>query len=95
MRDDQIILKPWMTEKSTMLRDKFNRYTFIVNPKVNKLTVSDAIQRMFNVSPVNVNIINVRGKKKKVRYKYGFTSSYKKAIVTLNKGDKIPIFEGA
>ncbi|MCK4796182.1 MAG: 50S ribosomal protein L23 [Spirochaetes bacterium] len=95
MRDDEIILKPWVTEKSTSLREKYNKYTFIVYKNVNKITIGNCIQRIFEVKPIHVNIINVKGKKKRVRYKYGYTSSYKKAIVTLKKGEKIGIFEGA
>lgn len=95
MRNDQIILRPIMTEKSTMLKDAYNKYSFIVHKNANKILVKNAIKDLFNVSPLTVNIINVRGKKKRVRYKFGYTSSYKKAIVTLKKGDKIGIFEGA
>jgi large subunit ribosomal protein L23 len=95
MRNDQIILRPIMTEKSTMLKDSYNKYSFIVHKNANKILVKNAIKDLFNVSPLTVNIINVRGKKKRVRYKFGYTSSYKKAIVTLKKGDKIGIFEGA
>ena len=95
MRTDEVIIKPHVTEKTTMLREKENKYTFIVNKRANKITVENSIQKMFEVVPTQVNIINVKGKKKKVRYKYGYTSSYKKAIITLKKGDKIGIFEGA
>ena len=95
MKNDQIIIKPIMTEKSTMLKDNYNKYSFIVHKNANKILIKNAIKSLFDVNPLNVNIINVRGKKKRVRYKFGYTSSYKKAIVTLKKGDKIGIFEGA
>ncbi len=95
MRIDQLIIRPVMTEKSTMLRNKYNKYTFIVHKNANKISVQDAIKNLFDVTPLNVNIINVRGKKKRVRYKLGYTSSYKKAIITLKEGEKIGIFEGA
>ena len=95
MRIDQLILRPVMTEKSTMLRHKYNKYTFIVHKNANKILVQDAIKNLFDVTPIKVNIINVRGKKKRVRYKLGYTSSYKKAIITLKQGEKIGIFEGA
>lgn len=95
MRTDQLILRPVMTEKSTILRTKYNKYTFIVHKNANKVLVQDAIKNLFNVTPINVNIINVRGKKRRVRYKLGYTSSYKKAIITLKQGEKIGIFEGA
>lgn len=95
MRDDQIILKPWVTEKSTMLRETNNKYTFIVHNEANKITIKKAIKSLFDVVPTEVNIMNIKGKRKRVRYRYGYTSAYKKAVVTLNKGDKIGIFEGA
>jgi len=95
MRDDQIILKPWVTEKSTLLREADNKYTFIVHDEANKIMIKSAVKNLFNVDPKDVNIINNKGKKKRVRYRYGYTSSYKKAIVTLAEGEKIGIFEGA
>ena len=95
MRDDQIILRPIMTEKSTMLRDAYNKYSFIVHKDANKILIKNAIKNLFDVTPLKVNIINIRGKKKRVRYKFGYTSSFKKAIITLKQGDKIGIFEGA
>ena len=95
MRSDNVILKPVMTEKSTALREKDNKYTFIVHKDANKIIIKDAIQKLFEVTPLNVNIINTKGKRKRVRYKYGYTPGYKKAVVTLKKEDKIGIFEGA
>lgn len=94
MREDEIIIRPLMTEKSTLLRDKDNKYSFIVHKDANKISIANAVKILFKVTPVNVNILNIKGKLKKVRAKFGYTSSYKKAIVTLKKGDKIGIFEG-
>ena len=95
MKSDSVILKPVMTEKSTALREQNNKYTFIVHKDANKIIVKDAIQKLFEVTPLSVNIINTKGKKKRVRYKYGYTAGYKKAVITLKKEDKIGIFEGA
>ncbi len=94
MRPEEIIIRPLVTEKSTYLREKFNKYTFVVNKSATKIAVSNAIKQMFDVTPVKVNVINVFGKIKRVRYKYGLTSSFKKCVVTLKQGDKIAIFEG-
>lgn len=94
MRPEEIIIRPLVTEKSTYLREKFNKYTFVVNKSATKIAVSNAIKQMFDVTPVKVNVINVFGKMKRVRYKYGLTSSFKKCVVTLKQGDKIAIFEG-
>jgi large subunit ribosomal protein L23 len=95
MRPDEIIIRPIVTEKSTLLREKYNKYMFVVNKCANKILIKDAVKKIFNVAPTAVNIINVKGKKKRVRYRYGYTSSYKKAIISLNKNDKIGLFEGA
>jgi large subunit ribosomal protein L23 len=95
MKHNEVILKPIVTEKSTSMREKYNKYTFIVHKDSNKIMIEDAIKKMFQVEPIGVNIVNVAGKRKKVKYKFGFTSSYKKAIIALKKGDKISIFEGA
>jgi large subunit ribosomal protein L23 len=53
-----------------------------------------AVQEIFDVSPISCSIMNVKGKKKRERYKLGYTPSWKKAVVTLKEGDKIELFEG-
>jgi large subunit ribosomal protein L23 len=91
---EDIIMSPILTEKATYLREKLNKYSFIVNKRADKIQIARAITELFNVKPEKINVINCHGKLKRVRYKYGFTSSFKKCIVTLKKGDKIGIFEG-
>lgn len=94
MKDiDQIILTPIVTEKSNGQREK-NKYTFKVHKHANKIEIMRAIKAMFNVTPVKCNIINIKPKPKRQRYVLGYTVSWKKAIVTLNKADKITVFEG-
>ncbi len=90
---NDVIIKPVLSEKSTSLAE-MRKYVFRVSKKANKKIVKRAIKEIFNVEPVSVNIINVRGHRKRVRYNYGFTPSWKKAIVTLKEGDKIELFEG-
>lgn len=94
MKAEEILIKPVLTEKSTELREKLNKYTFIVRKDANKIMIKNAVKELFSFDPKEVNILNCRGKKKRVRYKYGFTSSYKKAIITLAEGDKLSIYEG-
>jgi large subunit ribosomal protein L23 len=91
---ETIIIRPYITEKTTHLREKFNKYTFVVSKDADKISIERAIKTMFNVVPVKVNVVSVRGKLKRQRYKYGYTSSFKKCVLTLKKGDKISIFEG-
>jgi len=94
MRPDDIIIHPLLTEKSNMLREN-HRYVFAVDARSNKLQVAEAVTKLFQVHPLAVNIINVKGKPRRVRNRSGYTSNWKKAIVTLPDGEKILIFEGA
>ena len=93
MNSNDIIIKPVISEKSTgMMED--NKYVFKVAYDSNKLMVKLAVKEVFGVTPEKVNIINVRGKNRRLRYRMGKRSAWKKAIVTLKAGDKIEIFEG-
>lgn len=94
MELDKVLIKPMVTEKSTNLQKQLNKYVFIVDKDADKITIARAVKQMFNVTPVSINVINCKGKVKRVRYKSGRTASKKKAIITLKKGDKIGIFEG-
>jgi large subunit ribosomal protein L23 len=89
---NDIIIRPVITEKATELA-KQNKYVFRVHKKANKDMIQKAISSIFGVTPVKVNVMVVRGKRKRVRYNYGYTASWKKAIVTLKEGDKIEVFE--
>lgn len=92
-----IILEPVFTEKMTHLTSDQNKYGFIVSLDSNKIEIANAIEKKFNVNVVDVNIINNKGKTKTQFRKSGRftgrTSKFKKAIVTLKKGDKIEMFE--
>ena len=94
MKDPRDILKkPVVTEKSTSLLQN-NKYTFVVDPRANKIEIKQAVEKTFKVKVEKVNTMNVKGKIKRVRRIPGRTPDTKKAIVTLRKGDKIEIFEG-
>ncbi|MFO8063330.1 MAG: 50S ribosomal protein L23 [Spirochaetota bacterium] len=94
MDPDKVIIEPVLTEKANALREN-NQFVFHVDSRANKIQVKSAIYRLFGVHPVACHIINVARKPKRVRYKPGFTASWKKAIVTLSPGETIGIFEGA
>lgn len=94
MRPDEILIEPILSEKSNLQREA-GKYVFRVNPRANKLQISDAVRKLFDVHPVSCRVINVRGKPKRVRYRKGYSSSWKKAVVTLAPGEKIATFEGA
>lgn len=93
MNSNDIILRPIISEKTTELMEQ-HKYVFQVARDANKLTVKQALKELFNVTPEKVNILNVRGKNRRLRFRIGKRSAWKKAIVTLKAGDKIEIFEG-
>ncbi len=96
MKDQyQIIKYPLITEKSTILRENKNKYTFRVNKRANKIEIKKAIEAIFDdVEVLSVNTINVRGKPKRSRNNQkGRRSDWKKAIVTLRPDDTIEIYE--
>jgi large subunit ribosomal protein L23 len=92
MRD--VIIEPLLTEKSNILREQ-NKYMFKVDPRANKLQIMSAVRELFDVHPVACNIVNVKPKPKRVRYRKGYTASWKKAVVTVRENERIPLFEGA
>ncbi len=94
MQYDSILIEPVLSEKSNEMRE-MGKYAFRVDPRADKTQVMEAVRRMFDVHPVSCAIINVGGKPKRLRYRTGKTSSWKKAIVTLKKGEAIKVFEGA
>lgn len=88
----RILIKPLITEKATNLGVE-NKYIFEVSSKANKIEVKKAIQSLYGVEPIKVNIINMGGKEVRYGKTQGQTKNIKKAIVTLKEGDKIDIFE--
>jgi large subunit ribosomal protein L23 len=92
----QILIKPVITEKSTLLADKRNTYAFVVNKEANKIEIRTAVEEMFNVTVDSVNTAVMPGKPKsrstKTTIVRGTKSSYKKAYVTLTAGETIDIF---
>lgn len=88
-----IILKPVISEKSMGLMEE-NKYTFMVDKRANKIQIKNAIQDIFDVTVLDVRTMIVRGKVKRMGRHEGKTPDRKKAIVTLQQGDEIEIFEG-
>ncbi|MGM9882101.1 MAG: 50S ribosomal protein L23 [Bacilli bacterium] len=83
-----IILAPIITEKTAGMEAE-GKYAFKVANKANKTEVKQAVEKKFNVKVVSVNIVNSHPKKKRVGKYTGMTNKYKKAIVTLAKGNTI------
>lgn len=89
-----LALMPRVSEKSIALAQT-GKYVFDVPTSTNKIEVGKAVAARFNVTVTDVNIIIHKGKLKRFRRVLGRQSDTKKAIVTLKKGDKIDLFEGA
>jgi large subunit ribosomal protein L23 len=87
-----IIRRVRLTEKSTVLTEKANKYVFEVNPAANKLEIKAAIESLFQKKVVSVNTSNYAGKKKRERRAdFGRRPHWKKAIVTLKEGEKLDL----
>jgi large subunit ribosomal protein L23 len=93
MTYEQILIEPVLSEKANILREE-GKYVFRVDPRANKLQIKEAVRRLYNVHPVSCTVMVVGGKPKRQRYRAGYTSSWKKAIIRLSKDEKIGIFEG-
>jgi large subunit ribosomal protein L23 len=90
MRDTHGIIRgPVITEKAGAEMDEGGKYVFEVDIRANKIEIRKAVEAAFKVKVTKVNTISMRGKLKRVRWQIGKTPDWKKAIVTLKKGDKI------
>ena len=87
------IISPNITEKSTTLSE-FNKVVFKVQKTASKDSIKKSIEKIFKVNVVKINTINLKGKTKIVRNKKTFKSGYKKAIITLKKGQSIDLATG-
>ena len=89
----ETIISPNVTEKSTSLSE-FNKVFFKVNKNASKENIKKSIEKIFKVNVIKINTINMRGKSKIVRNRKAFKPGYKKAIVTLKKGQSIDLATG-
>ena len=95
---NDIILKPILTEKMADLGERLNRYAFEVNGKANKIEIKNAIENAYGVNVKAVNTMKHGGGKRKMKYtnrgvSFQRTKLIKKAIVTLEEGDSIDLYE--
>lgn len=93
MNVHQVLIKPTITEKSTILQES-GKYTFHVAPKANKVQVKEAVENSFDVTVIDVNITKVHGKRKRYGARISKKPDTKKAVVTLAEGDRINLIEG-
>ena len=87
------IISPTITEKATSLSE-FNKIVFKVHEGASKNSIKKNIEKIFKVNVIKINTINLKGKTKMVRNKKAYKSGYKKAIVTLKKGQSIDLATG-
>lgn len=90
-----VIIRPLLTEKNLLAKERSRTVAFQVNPKANKIEVAHAVEKVFATQVEDVRIVNVRGKNKRVGRSEGKKPDWKKAYVKLAKGAKpIEYFEG-
>ncbi len=85
----QVILRPIVSEKSLQLAEQLNQYTFEVNRWATKQQVRRAVEQLFDVRVVAVRIVNLKGKRRRMRFTEGRTAAKKKAIVRLHPDDRL------
>ena len=89
----EVLRRPLITEKDTMLQAR-GKYAFEVAREANKHQIKQAVEKAFKVKVTAVNVMTVPGKERRMGRREVLTPSWKKAIVTLQSGDKIEFFEG-
>ncbi|OGO59586.1 MAG: 50S ribosomal protein L23 [Chloroflexi bacterium RBG_19FT_COMBO_47_15] len=89
----EVIRRPLITEKATLMKEQ-GRYAFKVAKEANKRQIKEAVQAAFKVNVVKVNVMSVPGKMRRIGRRQVLTPSWKKAVVTLEPGQKIEFFEG-
>ncbi len=90
----QVIKKPLITEKGTLLKEKMNKISLRVDRKANKVEIRKAVEVLFKTEVVDVQTMNVLGKKRRMGRSVGKRPDWKKAVVTLAPGKTIEFFEG-
>jgi large subunit ribosomal protein L23 len=90
----QVLLAPVVSEKSYSLIEQ-NKYSFKVHPDAHKTQIRQAVEQMFDVKVVDVNVVKVQSKPKRRGTFRGTRPGWKKAIVQVRQGDTIEIFGGA
>ena len=91
----QVLLKPLLTEKTSILKDAVQQVTFFVHPAANKVEIKRAVEKAFDVKVQAVNVMNRAAVRRRRQGRaVGRVPGGKKAYVTLAQGDKIEFFEG-
>ncbi|MBD66787.1 MAG: 50S ribosomal protein L23 [Halobacteriovoraceae bacterium] len=94
MHTEQVLIKPMLTEKSSLTTENYNRYVFKVQRKANKYQIKQAVEQLFDVKVTNVRTAVMPGKVKRVGRHTGKAASWKKAYVQVQEGQKIELYKG-
>jgi large subunit ribosomal protein L23 len=89
----RVLIKPLITEKGAKQTEQ-GKYFFMVSPKANKIMIKQAMLETYGIRPIQVNIVNLLGKKVRSGRRLGVRKDWKKAIVTLPKGKTIDVYKG-
>lgn len=84
-----LLIRPIITEKATVLAGENNCYVFEIAPRANKTSIKKAIAEIYNFTPIKVNIVKIKGKRVRYGRSQGRTKNQKRALVFLKKGDHI------
>ena len=91
----EILVRPLLTEKITGLREQTNTVGFVVHPHANRVQIKQAVEALLKVKVQKVNVFTMPGKPKRLGRFSGRRSDWKKAFVTLKKGEKLEMYESA
>lgn len=89
---EQVIMRPLLTEKGTTMEEAHNKFLFEVALDANKIEIRQAVEKIYDVKVMGVNVQVVPGKEKRVGRSVGYRRKWKKAIVTLAEGSSIDFF---
>lgn len=90
-----VLIRPLLTEKMTALRERANQVGFRVRADANRVQIKQAIESLLKVKVERVNVMTVKGKSKRLGRFAGKRPNWKKAVVTLKKGEKLELYESA
>lgn len=90
----RIIKEPHIAEKANIVKEKNNQITLKVDKRANKIEIKEAVEKIFKKKVLEVNTLNVEGKKRRVGRNIGKKIDWKKAIIKLAPGEHIEFFEG-
>jgi large subunit ribosomal protein L23 len=92
MEHENVIIKPLITEKSTRQQERLNARAFLVRLDANKYQIKQAVEKLYNVKVLEVRTLVRKGKPRRSRYRLTTTSTWKRAVVVLDKDSKIEVY---